>query len=42
LLRITSTSGTDPGTLNFSGYGAPFTITPPPAVLVIDGSKIGL
>jgi hypothetical protein len=41
LLRITSTSGTDPGTLTFSGYGAPFTITPPPAGEVIDGTKFG-
>ena len=29
------------GTMDFSGYGAPFPINPPPASEVIDGTKYG-
>jgi hypothetical protein len=40
LLRLTST-GSSSGTFSFSDFGAPATITPPPASEVVDGSKYG-
>jgi hypothetical protein len=41
ILRLTQ-NGRDGGQLGFSGYGAPVTITPPPAGQTLDGSKFGL
>lgn len=42
LLRVSDPSSADGGTLNFSDYNAPVTLTPPPAEETIDGKSIGL
>ena len=40
-LQITSSTGSEPGTIDFLDYGAPVTLTPPPADQVVDTSKLG-
>jgi hypothetical protein len=40
-LQITSTTQSDPGTIDFLDYGAPVTVTPPPPDQVVDTSKLG-
>jgi hypothetical protein len=39
-LQITSTSASEPGTIDFLDYGAPVTLTPPPAEQVVDTAKL--
>jgi hypothetical protein len=39
-LQITSTSTAEPGTIDFLDYGAPITLTPPPAEQVVDTAKL--
>jgi hypothetical protein len=42
LLELHVTKGSTTGTFTFSAFGAPVTITPPPAREIFDGSKLGL
>ena len=41
-VEVEPPSGTGLSSLDFSGYGQPVTITPPPASEVVDGSEYGL
>jgi hypothetical protein len=42
ILQVVSTGSGGAGTLNFSDFNAPVTLTPPPSSETIDGSKFGL
>jgi len=40
-LQITSTTGSEPETVDFLDYSAPISLTPPPADQIVDTSKLG-
>ncbi|OAR25011.1 hypothetical protein A8W25_20260 [Streptomyces sp. ERV7] len=42
LLKVAETGGDEPGTVTFSDYDKPVTITPPPADQVMDMEKLGM
>lgn len=42
LLKVVETGGDEPGTVTFSDYDKPVTITPPPADQVMDLEKLGM
>ncbi|MFD9562683.1 hypothetical protein [Streptomyces sp. NPDC059994] len=42
LLKVAETGGDEPGTVTFSDYDKPVTITPPPADQVMDLEKLGV
>jgi hypothetical protein len=41
ILRVTSTQSGSGGRIDFTGYGNPVTLTPPPASETLDGAKYG-
>lgn len=41
ILRVTSTQSGNSGRVDFTGYGNPVTLTPPPASQTLDGAKYG-
>jgi hypothetical protein len=38
---VTSTQSSSGGRIDFTGYGSPVTLTPPPASETLDGAKYG-
>jgi hypothetical protein len=41
ILRVVGTQSGNGGRIDFTGYGNPVTLTPPPASKAIDGARFG-